>query len=79
LRCHGTFTNSGFMSTNRRDAYLEPTSVVAVVIYSLLLASGLVAHGMGFPRFSTEPRATSSIAMDVPAPLASGDETIGYR
>jgi hypothetical protein len=67
------------MSTDRRDAYLEPASVVAAVIYSLLLASGLVAHGMGFPKSSTEPRATSSIAIDVRAPLfAAEDETIGY-
>jgi hypothetical protein len=67
------------MSTGRRDAYLEPTSVIAAVIYSLLLASGLVAHAMGFPTFATAPRATSLITIDVPEPLASKDETIGYR
>jgi BarA-like signal transduction histidine kinase len=67
------------MLTSRRDAYLEPTSVVAALIYSLLLASGLVAQVMGFPTFSREPRATSLITIDVPEPLASRDETIGYR
>jgi hypothetical protein len=68
------------MSTRRRDVHLEPTSVLAVVIYSLVLASGLVAHSMGFPKFSTEPRATSLTATVAPAPpSASGDETIGYR
>jgi hypothetical protein len=67
------------MSTRRRDAHMEPMSLIAVVTYSLLLASGLVALGMGFPRFTTEPRATSLIAIEVPTPLASGDETIGYR
>jgi hypothetical protein len=34
----------------------------AAVIYPLLLAIGLVANGMGFPRFSTEPRATFGLA-----------------
>jgi hypothetical protein len=43
----------------------------AAVIYPLLLAIGLVANGMGFPRFSTEPRATSSIAMSNVPPRAS--------
>jgi hypothetical protein len=67
------------MSTRRRDAHMEPTSVVAVVIYSLLLACGLVAHGLDFPRFATAPQGTSLIAIEVPASLASGDESIGYR
>jgi hypothetical protein len=67
------------MSTRRHDAHMEPMSLIAVVTYLLLLASGLVAHGLGFPRFSTEPRATSLIKIEVPTPLAQGDETIGYR
>ena len=67
------------MSTRRRDAHMEPTSVVAVVIYSSLLACGLVAHGLGFPRFATEPQSTSFTAIEVPASLASGDQSIGYR
>jgi hypothetical protein len=49
------------MSTNPRNAYLERSSVVAVLIYSLLLASGLIAQVMDFPKFSKEPRATSLI------------------
>jgi hypothetical protein len=65
------------MSTRRPDAHMEPTSVAAVLIYTLLLASALVAHSMGFPRFSTEPRARSLIAIHAPAPPASADETIG--
>jgi hypothetical protein len=65
------------MSTGRRDANMEPTSVVAVVIYSLLLACALVAHGLGFPKFATEPQRTPLI--EVPASLASEDESIGYR
>ena len=32
------------MSSNRREPCLEPASVVAVFIYSLLLAGGLIAH-----------------------------------
>jgi hypothetical protein len=62
-----------------RPAHLQPTSVVAAVVYSLLLASGLIAHAMGFPRFSPEPRATSLVSINVPTPLASDDGTIGYR
>jgi hypothetical protein len=65
--------------SRHRDAYLEPPSVTAALIYSVLLASGLVAHVMGFPTFSTERRATSAVTIEVPEPLASSDETIGYR
>ena len=61
------------------DAHLQPTSIVAAAVYSLLLASGLMAHAMGFPRCSTEPRAKSFVSINVPAPLASEVETIGYR
>jgi hypothetical protein len=61
------------------DAHLQPASIVAVAVYSCLLASGLIAHAMGFPRFSTEPRAKSFLSINVPAPLASEVETIGHR
>ena len=61
------------------DAHLQPASIVAAAVYSLVLASGLIAHAMGFPRFSTEPRAKSFVSINVPAPLASEVETIGYR
>jgi hypothetical protein len=63
----------------RMDAHLQPASIVAVAVYSCLLASGLIAHAMGFPRFSTEPRAKSFLSINVPAPLASEVETIGHR
>ena len=63
----------------KMDAHLQPASIVTAVVYSLLLASGLIAHAMGFPTFSTEPRATSFVSIHVPAPLASEDGTIGYR
>ena len=76
-RCLGTFHNRRRMSTSRRDACLEPTSVVAVFIYSPLLAAGLIAHVMDFLTFSTEPRAKSLIT--IKEPLVSRDETIGYR
>jgi hypothetical protein len=59
------------------DAHLKPASIVAAAVYSLLLASGLIAHAMGFPRFSTEPRAKSFVSIHVPALLASEVETIG--
>jgi hypothetical protein len=55
------------------DAHLQPASIVA------LLASGLMAHAMGFPKFSTEPWASSFVSINVPAPLASEVETIGSR
>jgi hypothetical protein len=61
------------------DAHLQPASIVTAVVYSLLLASGLIAHALGFPKFSTEPRATPFVSINVPAPLASDDGTIGYR
>ena len=60
------------MSSNRREPCLEPASVVAVFIYSLLLAGGLIAHVMDFPTFSTEPRAKSLITTE--APLALRDD-----
>jgi hypothetical protein len=60
------------MATSRRDPCLEPTSVIAVSIYSLLLAGGLIAHVMDFPTFSTEPRAKSWIMTE--GPLASRDD-----
>jgi hypothetical protein len=63
----------------KMDAHLRPASIVTAVVYSLLLAAGLIAHAMGFPKFSTEPRATPFISINVPAPLASEDGTIGYR
>ena len=63
----------------KMDAHLRPVSIVTAVVYSLLLAAGLIAHAMGFPKFSTEPRATPFISINVPAPLASEDGTIGYR
>ena len=61
------------------DAHLRPACIITAVVYSLLLAGGIIAHAMGFPRFSTEPRATPFVSINVPAPLASDDGTIGYR
>jgi hypothetical protein len=63
----------------KMDAHLRPASIVTAVVYSLLLAGGLIAHAMGFPKFSAEPRATPFVSINVPAPLASEDGTIGYR
>jgi hypothetical protein len=63
----------------KMEAHLRPASIVTAVVYSLLLAGGLIAHAMGFPKFSTEPRATPFVSINVPAPLASEDGTIGYR
>ena len=60
------------MSSSRRGPCLEPASVVAVSIYSLLLAGVLIAHVMDFPTFSTEPRAKSLITAE--EPLASRDD-----
>jgi hypothetical protein len=60
------------MSSSRREPCLEPASVVAVSIYSLLLAGVLIAHVMDFPTFSTEPRAKSLITAE--EPLASRDD-----
>ena len=55
----GAIHKQRIMSTSRRDAYLEPTSVVAVVIYSLLLAIGTSCARHGFPKMLH--RATSHI------------------
>ena len=54
------------MSSSRREPCLEPASVVAVSIYSLLLAGVLIAHVMDFPTFSTESRAKSLITAEEP-------------
>jgi hypothetical protein len=61
------------------DAHLRPACIITAVIYSLLLAGGIMAHAIGFPKFSTEPQATPYVSINVPAPLASEDGTIGYR
>jgi hypothetical protein len=50
------------------DAHMRRASIITAVVYSLLLAGGLMAHAIGFPKFSTEPQATPN--MNVPAPLA---------
>jgi hypothetical protein len=63
----------------KMDAHLQPASIITAVVYSLLLASGLFAHALGFPKFSAEPRATPFVSINVPGPLASDDGTIGYR
>jgi hypothetical protein len=63
----------------KMDAHLQPASIITAVVYSLLLASGLIAHALGFPKFSAEPRATPFVSINVPGPLASDDGTIGYR
>jgi hypothetical protein len=61
------------------EPHLRPASIITAVVYSLLLVSALIAHAMGFPRFSTERRATPFVSINVPAPLASEDGAIGYR
>jgi hypothetical protein len=54
-----------------------------VPVLTMLICCGLVAAGFAYA-FSyapgrSEPRAGASMTVDVPAPLASSDETIGYR
>jgi hypothetical protein len=53
------------------DAHLRRASIITAVVYSLLLAGGLMAHAIGFPKFSTEPLAAPYVSISVPAPLAS--------
>jgi hypothetical protein len=40
------------------DADLRPASIITAVVYSLLLAGGIMAYAIGFPKFSTGPQAT---------------------
>jgi hypothetical protein len=61
------------------NPHLEPTSVVALLMYSMLLASGLLALAMDFPKFHRKPQAISITTLNVAEPLASTDETIGHR
>jgi hypothetical protein len=57
--------------------------VLAMLICCGLICCGLLAAGfayaLGYAPGRSEPRAGSSMTVEVPAPLASSDETIGYR
>ena len=70
------------MSVKHRDrhnpVYLEPTSVIGMLLYCVLLVAGFACVLGYVPGITTEPRASSTTAIDVPAALTT-DETIGYR
>jgi hypothetical protein len=55
-----------------------------VPFLAMLICWGLLAAGFAYalnyaPGTASETRGSSSITVEVPAPLASSDETIGYR
>jgi hypothetical protein len=52
--------------------------LLAMLICCGLLAAGF-AYALGYGPGGAESRGKSAMTVEVPAPLASSDETIGYR
>jgi hypothetical protein len=59
-------------------AYLRPTSVVAMLLYSTLLLAGVVYFLASMPSVLRERADTTAPTIDVPAELTKED-TLGYR
>ena len=64
--------------SRQAGAYLRPTSVVVMLIYSTLLLAGFVYFLAYTPPLLRERADTSTPTIDVPAELTKED-TLGYR